>query len=75
MSVSGGIGTMCAMGTFTRKLLWELHQEQNERTWEKFMEVDEDGNSPYHEYKVLQCSADTDKRHINELEDLLDLYH
>jgi hypothetical protein len=31
---------MCAIGTFARKLLWELHHEQNEMTWKEFMEVD-----------------------------------
>jgi hypothetical protein len=31
---------MCAIGTFARKLLWELHHEQNEMTWKEFMVVD-----------------------------------
>jgi hypothetical protein len=62
---------MCAIGTFARKLLWELHHEQNEMTWKEFMEVDENGNSPYHNYKVLTASADAIQRKIVEKELLL----
>jgi predicted hydrolase (HD superfamily) len=35
------------------------------------MEVDENGNSPYHDYKVLTASADTIKRKFIENELLL----
>jgi hypothetical protein len=62
---------MCAIGTFARKLLWELHHEKNEITWKEFMEVDENGNSPYRDYKVLTASADTVQRKIIEKELLL----
>jgi hypothetical protein len=31
-------------------------------TWKEFMEVDENGNSPYGDYKVLASSADTVQR-------------
>jgi hypothetical protein len=59
---------MCAIGTFTRKLLWELHHEQNEMIWKEFMEVDENGNSPYRNNKILTASADTVQRKIIEKE-------
>jgi hypothetical protein len=62
---------MCGIGMFARKLLWELHHEQNEMTWKEFMEVDENGNSPYRDYKVLTSSADTVQRKIVEKELLL----
>jgi hypothetical protein len=59
---------MCAIGTFAHKILWELHHEQNEMTWKEFMEVDENGNSPYRDYKVLTASVDTVQRKIIEKE-------
>jgi hypothetical protein len=62
---------MCAIGMFARKLLWELHHEQNEMTWKEFMEINENGNSPYRDYKVLTASADTVQRKIIEKELLL----
>jgi hypothetical protein len=36
--------------------------------WKEFMEVDENGNSPYRDYKVLTSSADTVQRKIVEKE-------
>jgi hypothetical protein len=62
---------MCAICTFARKLLWELHHEQNEMTWKEFMEVDENSNSPHRDYKVLTASADTVQKKIIEKELLL----
>jgi C-terminal processing protease CtpA/Prc len=44
------------------KILLELHHEQNEMTWETFMEVDENGNFPYRDYKLLTASEDSIKR-------------
>jgi hypothetical protein len=62
---------MCVIGTFARKLLWELRREQNEMTWKEFMVLDENGNFPYRDYKVLTVSADTVPRKIVENELLL----
>jgi hypothetical protein len=62
---------ICAIGTFARKLLWELHHEQHEMTRKEFMEVDENGNSPYRYYKVLTVSTDAVQRKIIEKELLL----
>jgi hypothetical protein len=62
---------LCTIGSLARKLLWEFHHELNALAWEKFMEVDEDGNSPYRDYMVLPECKETVAEAIEKMEDLM----